>query len=297
MRDHLLLGSIALLAGATTAVAGPINFSTALTVGKGVYINREQVIIRSFENDSTAANRDLQVSSLVSILGYGVNSRLALFVAVPLVEKKLSLTSMGDRFNRASRGLGDIKLSGRYTLHQDDSKSRTFRIAGFGGIKLPTGDDGKADGLGRLPIPLQSGSGSRDYFYGLVATWSGLQFQVDAQLAFQNNGSANDFAAGNQRRADISFQYRLLPKQLEADTPGFLYGVLEAGIIDQDHNKVAGLPDVNSGGRMVYLAPGIQYAAKKFVLEASLQVPVSNHLNGTALATDNVLSFGYRIHF
>ena len=94
-------------------------------------------------------------------------------------------------------------------------------------MKAPTGTDDETDSLGRLPIPLQSGTGAWDGFAGFVATYQTLDFQIDAQLSAQRNGEANNFEAGDTTQADVSFQYRLLPNTLSADTKSFLYGVLE----------------------------------------------------------------------
>jgi hypothetical protein len=55
--------------------------------------------------------------------------------------------------------------------------------------------------------------------------------------------------------------------------------------------------DPNSGGTSVYLSPGIQYVSRRFILEAAVQLPISQDLNGDALDTDYVLTFGYRANF
>ena len=283
--------------GAAPLMAAPITFNTALPVGKSAFINREQVVIRSFDNDGTEAGRDLDVSALISVLGYGVTPKFALFAALPYLDKDLRVTAGGERVTRSSTGLGDLRAFGRYTLYQDDAKNRTFRVAGFAGVKAPTGDDDDIDALGRLPIPLQSGTGSWDEFAGVVATYQTLPYQIDAQLAYTATGSAHGFEGGDQLRADVSLQYRIRPRQVGADTTGFLYGVLEANVIDAQRNLVLGVADPNSGGTSVYLSPGIQYVSRRFILEAAVQLPISQDLNGDALDTDYVLTFGYRANF
>ena len=278
-------------------MAAPITFNTALPVAKGGFIVREQLLRRSFEGDSSPANRDLEVNGLVSVLGYGVTPKFAVFVALPYLDKTMKVTVNGQRTNRSSEGFGDLKLFGRYTLYQRDAKSQTFRLGAFGGVKAPTGDDDKTDSLGRLPIPLQSGTGAWDAFAGIVATYQTLDFQIDAQLSAERNGEANEFEAGDDIRADISFQYRLLPNALSADTQSFLYGVLEVTALNQKKHRVAGMSDPNSGGTTLYLTPGIQYVTRKYILEAALQLPVQQDLRGTALETDYVFTAGFRINF
>ena len=118
-------------------MAAPITFNTALPVGKSAFINREQVVIRPFDHDVTEAGRDLDVAALISVLGYGVTPKFALFAALPYLDKDLRVTAGGERVTRSSTGLGDLRVFGRYTLHQDDAKNRTFRVAGFAGVKAP----------------------------------------------------------------------------------------------------------------------------------------------------------------
>ena len=293
--DHILLAAL-ILGIANPVIAAPITFNTALPVAKDGFIVREQLLRRSFEGDSGPANRDLEVNGLVSVLGYGVTPKLAVFAALPYLDKTLKVTDNGERIERSSEGIGDLKLFGRYTLHQRDARSQTFRLGAFGGVKAPTGDDDKTDRLGRLPIPLQSGTGAWDAFGGIVATYQKLDFQIDAQLSATLNGEANDFEAGDEIRADVSFQYRLLPKVLSADTQSFLYGVLEITALNQNKNRVAGMSDPNSGGTTVYLTPGIQYVTRKYILETALQVPIHQNLNGTTLETDYVFTAGFRIN-
>jgi len=201
----------------------------------------------------------------------------------------------GQEITRATNNIGDIRVFGRYTFLQQDKPSQTLRIAGFGGIKAPTGDDTKADGLGTLPIPLQAGTGAWDYFGGAVLTFQRLDYQIDAQFKLDQKGKANNFELGNEIRTDASFQYRLSP--LNDDTHSFVYGVLEANLIYQDKNAVSGNDDPNSGGTTLFLTPGIQYVTIKYILEAAIQIPIFQNLNGFALETDYLLTTGFRINF
>lgn len=160
-----------------------------------------------------------------------------------------------------------------------------------------SGDDNESDALGRLPIPLHSGTGSWDGFGGVVATYQTLAFQVDAQASYTAKSEANDFEGGDEARLDGSFQYRLLPRTLGKGTPGFLYGVLEANVIYRDENRSFGSPDRNSGGTSIFLTPGLQYVTKRYILEGSVQLPVSQNLNGDALENDYVVRVGFRWNF
>ena len=277
--------------------AAPITFNTALPVAKGAFINREQVIVRRFDEDVSTANRELEVNGLISVLGYGITPKLALFAALPYFDKTLDMTANAQRLRRSSNGIGDLKVFVRYTFFQQDERSKTFRMAGFGGVKAPTGKDNQRDSLGLLPIPLQSGTGAWDSFGGIVLTYQTLDYQFDAQLSFEQNGSANDFQVGDEVRADVSFQYRMLPQELNSDTHSFLYGVLELNLINQDNNQVTGINDLNSGGTTLYLTPGIQFVTAKYILEAAVQLPITQNLHGNTLETDFLFTAGFRVNF
>ncbi len=280
-----------------SAVAAAVTFNTALPVGVGDFVFREQFIFSRASRDPSAANRSVEAWGAISVLGYGVTSDFTLFGMLPYMNKRLDFTMGGSTFRRRTDGIGDASVFGRYTIFQDNFPGGNFRIAPFAGIKAPTGESRASDSLGRLPQPIQLGSGSWDYFGGVVATYQTLDFQIDTQGSYKANTSANDFRFGDEARLDASFQYRLWPRELKEGVPGFLYGVLEANLIHQDKNRIGGIADPNSGGTTLFLAPGLQYVTQRWILEAVVQLPVVQDLNGTALKSNfNVLA-GFRVNF
>jgi len=286
-----------LFVGIGAAWSAPITFNTALPVAEEEFIFREQFIFDQSGDDPSGADRDREVFAAVSVLGYGVTSDLAVFGVLPYVDKSLDITSMGTRNTRDASGLGDMTLFGRYTIFKDNVPGRTFRIAPFAGVKLPTGEDDKTDGLGRLPASVQAGSGSTDPFGGLVATYQTLNFEIDTQASYKVNTGANNFEFGDVARFDASLQYRLWPRSFESGVPGFLYGVFEGNLIHQNKNQSNGINDPNSGGTTLFLVPGLQYVTKRWIAEGGVQVPVVQNLNGTSLEKDYVVRFGFRFNF
>ena len=293
----LLIFAVYMFGWIPEALSAPITFNTALPVADSQFIFRELVVIGQSGNDPSGAERDRSVQNAISILGYGVNNRLAIFGIIPFVSKELGITVAGQRQNRSASALGDVTLFGRYTVYQDDKPGRTFRIAPFFGLKIPTGEDDKQDNLGRLPASVQPGSGAWDVFGGLVTTYQTLDFQVDGQVSYRSNGEANDIKAGDELRIDGSLQYRLWPKTLSGGVPGFLYGVFEIGFLSKDNNRIGASDDANSGGNSLFLTPGLQYVTKRWIVEAGIQVPVIQDLNGDALESDYIISAGFRFNF
>jgi hypothetical protein len=278
--------------------AAPQTFNTALPVAQGEFVFREQFLWLEASGDPSPADRELNVFGAVSVLGYGINGDLAVFGMLPYLDKELELTTpAGGRLTRETSGIADARLFGRYTAYQDDAPGRTFRIAPFLGLELPTGDDDDADSLGTLPAPLQLGSGSTDPFGGVVLTWQTLDYQIDAQASYTVNNEANGFEFGDVARLDASLQYRLWPREPGSGTPAFVYGVLEGNLIRQSENEISGMEDVNSGGTTFFLSPGVQYVTRRWILEAIVQVPLVQDLNGMALEDDFAVRAGFRFNF
>lgn len=290
---------LAAVAGGSGEVrAAPQTFNTALPVGKGNFVFRQQFLDLKASDDPSHADRNLEVRGTISVLGYGVTSDLALFGILPYLDKDLDLTLPGgQRIRRSTNGIGDAQIFARYTVFQNDMRGSNFRIAPFAGLKLPTGDDNDRDSFGRLPQPLQPGSGSWDPFGGVVVTWQTLDYEIDAQASYKANTEANGFEFGDEFRFDASLQYRLLPRELGSGVPGFLYGVIEANLLHQAKNEIGGTNDPNSGGTKLYLSPGLQYVTRKWIVEAIVQIPVIQDLGGTALEDDYAVRAGFRVNF
>ena len=301
MSRCLHLGPAVLLVATTSwtsiVSSAPITFNTALPVAKSEFVSRTQYVLNQSGDDPSGADRDRTSSAVVSVLGYGVSGKLAVFGVLPYLNNELKITTGGQRVTRRANGFGDLTVFGRYTIHQKDQPGRTFRIAPFFGVKAPTGEDDETDALGRLPPSVQVGSGSWDALAGVVATYQTLRYQIDGQFSYRANNEANDFEAGDVVRLDASLQYRLRPRTLTGGVPGFLYGVLEVNLIDRDRNRVGDTKDPNSGGTTLFIAPGIQYITKRWIIDGAVQIPASQDLNGTALENDYIARVSFRANF
>lgn len=295
-RSRYLLAGAALCASAG-AYTAPISFNTALPVTQGQFVARAQLVVDQSGDDPSGADRDRRSTGAVAALGYGASGRLALFGVLPYLENELSLTSGAGRVTRRASGLGDLTLFARYTAYQRDRPGQTLRLAPFVGLVAPTGEDDAADAAGQLPPAVQPGAGAWGGLAGAVLTYQTLGHQLDAQLQYRAQGEAHGFQPGNQWRLDGSLQYRLWPQALGRGVPAYLYGVLEAGLVRQDEDELAGANDPDSGGTQLFLTPGLQYVTVRWIVEAAVQLPVAQDLNGAGLESDYVVSGGVRCNF
>jgi len=279
------------------ATAGPITFSSALPVADQELVFRQQLLWRRSHDDPSPKDRRLDVVAAPSVVGYGLHERVTVFGTLPFLYKRLELETPAGTKTRSTSGFGDMKTFVRGTLLQFDAEGRTARLAAFGGLKLPTGADDEADELGRLPQPLQLGTGSWDPLGGLIFTWQTLQWEFDTAVRYSFPTEANDFQAGDQVRANASFQYRVASFPKSGGVPSFLYAVAESNFRWTDRDVIAGKSNPDSGGTTLHLDPGLQWVHKRWVLESIVQIPALQNLNGSALENDFIARLSFRAKF
>lgn len=295
MRRSPILVTIFLALLATGPVeAGPITFLTALPVGKSQAVVRGQYLFIRASGDPTPADQDLTVNALPFAVAVGVTSKLALFGVVPVVNKSVDVTTPGGRRTLKSTGLGDIVAFARYTVMAVDLTESTFRIAPFGGVKLPTGSDDASGPLGVLPRPLQSGSGSWDGLGGIAVTWQTKQWEFDADASYQTNTEADGFRFGDQASVNASLQHRVWPRQLGSGVPAFLYAVAETNLVSERRSEIADVRDSNSGGTRWDVDLGLQFVRESYILEGIVQIPTIDRPNGAGLRSDFRVTAGFR---
>jgi len=297
-RDALLCLFLAFgLLVSPNVAAAPITFNTALPVASGEGILRGQYVLVRATGDPTPLGRSITVQAAPVALAFGVTPRLALFGIAPFFDKSFELDTPAGRIERSASGIGDLLFLGRYTAYALDRPGSTIRFAPFVGIELPTGKDDVSDSLGRLPRPLQPGSGSWDGLGGVVFTWQTLGWEFDADAGFRKNTASDGFRFGDQAFTDASFQYRVWPRGLEAGVPAYVFAVAESNLVFAGRDRVGGVPDPDSGGTTWNVSLGLQYVAERFVIEGIYQLPAVERLNGSAVETDYLLSVGIRWKF
>ncbi|PHQ68278.1 MAG: hypothetical protein COB92_01505 [Robiginitomaculum sp.] len=277
-----IIASIATVLGtASLAHAVPITFNTALPVSDEEIIVREQIHYIHNRDTLGSTKRDVKIWKSITAAGYGVTDKFAVFGVVPIISKDLDI---GTVHSEAS-GLADIKIFGRYQIYRKDSPGKTIRIAPFLGINMPTGRTGKTS------------DGTTDLFGGLILTRASTDWNVDTQFKYVANGKHAGFAPGNETSFDASVQYRINGRNGNVNNSGYLFTVLEGSFVYTDENRIGGNIDGNSGGTKAFIAPGLQYATKRWIGEAAIKIPIVKDLNGTALQPGITIITSVRVNF
>jgi len=273
------------------AFGAPINSNVALPVRKGGLIFRSQMRWIKASDDPTSQRRERDVIVIPNVLLYGATRDLALFAVFPYIFRTLKFPDpeTGNRINQKDNGIGDLSLIARYTVYAKDYPSGTFRLAPLFGIKIPTGDDDLR------PITTDS----FDLQFGVVSTvtWDFGRHELDADAVYRVNTEADNFDKGDSLTYDLSYQLRVFPWNLpERGVPNFIYLVAEANGFFAKRNSVNGSTVGNSGGNIVFLSPSLQYSARRYIIESSIQLPVIQDLNGDQIEADFVWTIGFRIN-
>lgn len=289
--SNFLLVVICLSSIITNSVeAAPINSNVALPVRKGGFVFRSQVKWLRATDDPTSLNREVNVVAIPNVLVYGATPDLALFAIFPYIFRNVELTDPSEkRIDKNGNGIGDLNLIARYTVYSRDYPSGTFRIAPLAGVKLPTGDD-DLEPITTDSIDFQLGGVS-------TVTWDFGRHEIDADVIYRIKTEAENFEKGDDFVYDLAYEFRVYPWTLpDVGAPNFIYLVAEANGLFSQKSNINSNTINDSGGHILFLSPGLQFATKRYILESSIQLPVIQDLNGNQVETDFVLTAGFRVN-
>lgn len=213
-------------------------------------------------------------------LGYNINKAWGISLLLPYIDRSHSTIAPGDSDISTShtRSPGDLKLVGRYQGFSDDADTGLLF-----GVKLPTGRDdflfnGGPQQGGLLDRSLQPGSGSTDLLLGgfrfgsLNRDWDWYA-QALAQAAVRTR---DDFRPGNVYTANAGLRYMSL---------GRVTPLLQLNALERRADGGASADATNSGGRSLYVSPGMSVAfGKNLSVYSFVQAPLYQHVNGLQLA-------------
>jgi hypothetical protein len=129
-----------------------------------------------------------------------------------------------------------------------------------------------------------------------VATWAFDRHEIDLDALYTVSTRRNGFRQGDAVRYDLAYRYRIWPRRFGRRLLQ-LNGLLELNGQWRDRDREDGHQRTSSGGRVLFLAPGLQLVSKRWILEASFQVPVAQNLHGAQVEQDFVAVLSVRIPF
>lgn len=270
--------SLAILTACACAPAAraqeAINTDAATQPSLGQWIVRQQFSYTSYGSDPTGLGRDILEATSSTLVSYGLARDVSVSLRLPLVYRDIDASAGDDH----DFGLAEVTATAKWRVFREDTGViDTVRFSVLGGLEIPTGTDVSSEGW--------------DPFIGgvLTAIRGRHGFNVAAQWKFTTEGSSDPIRAGDSTddlfRADAAYLFRLNPAAYAADTETATYLVLEANSFAE-----------TNGDAEVFLSPGILYEARRFALEASVQLPIWRELDHRPEA-DFTVTLGVRLLF
>lgn len=237
---------------------------------------------------------DVSATIVPTMLLYSPTTYSAFGIVAPYVEKRLNLKGKGEKF---TRGLSDIMLLGRYKFFSQPQKHAWNQAAFQFTLKLPTGP---SDRRISLPVPpsvkraLQPGTGSTDFIFEFTGGRFTTRYNLVANIGYRLNTEDDDISFGDQFFVKTDLEYFLFP-WLTRKHGQEVITLLEFSFVhaERDQFKDRGVP--NSGGNSFFLAPGLQWiVSERFLVETSIQFPLSQDLTGKQPKLDQSVLVGVR---
>lgn len=275
------IGSLAFVV-ASSAWAQGINTNVALPIAQGEAIWRSQLRFAQATDDPTLADREARALVAPQTLVLGITPRLTAFATLPVLVYRRVESRLGAV--RTDPAVGDFTLLGRYTLWWDDyAPLSTRRAALLAGLKFPSGAD-------------RVGTETFDPIFGGVATWAFDRHEIDLDALYTVSTIRHGVRQGDRVRYDLAYRYRIWPRRFGKRLLQ-LNGLLELNGQWSDRGRQDGHRLTDSGGRVLFLAPGLQLISKRWIFEISLQVPIAQNLHGAQVEQDFIGVLSMRIPF
>jgi hypothetical protein len=223
-------------------------------------------------------------------------------------------------------GLGDLTALAQWRILNNPATRTEWAV--LFGVKAPTGATDRTGAGELLETEFQPGSGSWDGLIGLAATQRFNGWALDASALYTlGTRGAQDTDLGDRLQYGIAVSWRMLGEAHAAErmhagvyvpTHGrtdashdthvhpapprgpsgpALDLVLELNGEWHAHQTIAGVQDANSGGHVLYLAPGLRLSAQSWSGFVSVGVPVVNDLNGVQAEADWRVVTGVSVGF
>lgn len=289
----------------------PIYTESAITLPEGRWsagLRSEYNNFSRFSDPRLAGTERHSVDTLRATalgLSYGLTDDLTLGLRLPYIQRQNVREADHHVFDHGAgahehadrilnlgdpEGLGDATLFGEYRFFR--SVDQQTHLAALFGVKLPTGETHRKYDGERLETEFQPGSGSTDGLLGVAATHLSGALSYDASLLYSVvTTGAQHTDLGDVLSYNLATSYRLGGERpanpYDLTQPHAWDLILELNGEHREREQIRGQREENTGGNIVYLAPGVRYLNKTgWGLALSLGVPVVENLNGTQADPD-----------
>lgn len=291
------------------AQALPFHTPTGITAGFNENAARHFVnvlgrsgLVRDGERVVDPMEREIDGLAVVNgaILG-GFTPLWTFRALVPWIRKEMDFTQPdGRRASFVTSGVGDALLQTKWIFYRKDRPGATTRIGVRGRLKVPLGSTDARLPSGEVASrPLQVGTGSWDVEPSLLftATTPG-RLGFHGSVGWRFNGRDDGYEAGDLFLYNLALGARLLPQVYGSMRDQTVVAYLELNGELSRRGEVDGEEDPDSGGHLLFLSPALQWIPTPWLLlEASVQVPVVQELNGSQLEHDTRFQLGTRYRF
>ncbi len=231
-------------------------------------------------------------------LSYGIKDDLTLNLLLPYMER-INIRA-GEHFSHAdghdqsevhshgdSKGLGDMSAILQYKI-LDENKNK---IALLAGIKAPTGKTDVQDEGEYLEADLQPGSGSWDYYAGMIFSKHFDDFSLHSNVLYKYT-TQGDFESelGNVFSYNLAFAYKLIEEDHDEhdkdedhdehfDFSLDVFLEFNGEYVQQDQQF--GVDIENTGGNVIFMTTGLQLITNNsYSAFFAIGVPIYENYNG-----------------
>lgn len=264
-----LLGVLGL--GVSAHAQAPLNSNVALQPGTDRLIIRQQLRYTEADLSAPIGDLDIRLTSSITTFVYGLVDELTLILDTPFVLSRRTENNTNGADDTDS-GFADLRLLSKLRLYRDDfGPTNTRRFGLIGGLELPTGNR-------------EFTSESIDPILGGVFTHIEDRHAFHADALWQFNTGGGD-KGDDLLRYDFAYVYRLFPETYASARPTAIFGSAELN----------GFYETN-GDHELFVSPGVQYVTTRWILEATVQIPVWQALKHRA-ERDFIVGIGIRVQF
>ncbi len=304
----VLLAAVQLTAVNLTAQALPFHTETAITTGFeeaaartfSTFFGREG-LRRDGVGITDPMLRDINMFvQPVGVLPYAITPMWTTRVIIPFVRKSMNFTAPdGVRRNYATTGVGDVLVDTKWIFFTRNRLGGTTRLGIGGGVKVPLGRTGAQLPDGTVAArSLQVGSGSWDFPFKVLFTLTQRHVGLLANVGYRVNTTDDGLKAGNIFSYDVALGLRFVPWVYRSLTDKSLVAYVELNGTVAARDDIAGTPNPDSGGHLLFLSPDLQWIPTPWLLfEGSVQFPILQNLNGSQLKYGTRFQLGTRVRF